>query len=283
VEDRALQPLIDHYAALLGTPGTATTPNPRRTTDECPSLDSVDRNAETITDTADSSGVWINLDSDISFTLAITNNGGITDANGDPEGRGQTRGFCLVRTWEDERGIRQFGDVSMVWAATVPASRIPGGTGGSNVKNPEVTETGGATTSIGWDYEIDEGFDYVLRMVTTSRDNDEPDDTADCGGGNPVTAPARRNAQNFPVSHRERSPAPYTHYQLCIRAENDYGASSWVFVGDTSTDGTGTGMTDGAPTRPTSPAVQMPRHPRCSVSIPPSFRKSTNAAARSCG
>ena len=42
----------------------------------------------------------------------------------------------------------------------------------------------------------------------------------------------RRNAQDFPVSHRETNPSAYTHYQLCIRAENDYGASSWVFVGD---------------------------------------------------
>ncbi len=259
VEDRALQPLIDHYAALLGTPGIDTSTNPRRTDDECPSLDSIDRNLETIVDTAEASGIWINLDSDISVTLSITNNDTTFADNvaADTMGRGQTRGLCLVRTWEDERGIRQFGDVSLAWASTVPASRIPGVTGGSAFANPQVTDTGGATTSIGWDYEIDEGFDYVLRMVTTSRDNDEPDDTADCGGGNAVPSPARRNAQDFPVSHRERRPAPYTHYQLCIRAENDYGASSWVFVGDDGTGGAGTGMTDGAPTRPTSPAIPV--------------------------
>ena len=130
MEDRALQPLIDHYAALLGTPGADSPTNPRRrTVDECPSLDSVDRNAETITDTATANGIWINLDSDISFTLSITNNGDAAltnNADFDTAGRGQTRGFCLVRTWEDERGIRQFGDVSLVWASTVPASRIPG-------------------------------------------------------------------------------------------------------------------------------------------------------------
>ena len=52
--------------------------------------------------------------------------------------------------------------------------------------------------------------------------------------GAAVTSPARRNAQNFPVSHRETSPAPFTHYQLCIRAENDDGASrgcSWETAG----------------------------------------------------
>ena len=37
--------------------------------------------------------------------------------------------------------------------------------------------------------------------------------------------------EDFEVSHRVSSPAPYRDYRLCARAENDYGASEWTFIG----------------------------------------------------
>ena len=138
-----------------------------------------------------------------------------------------------MRTWEDERGIRQFGDVSLVWGSTLPKSAVDGAPDADPGPNPleRQNATTRTTTSIGWSYETDAGFTYVLRMLSTSRDNDVPSDAAECSGGDAVESPREVNNSDFGVSHRETGVDPYTHYRLCIRAENDDGASEWTFVG----------------------------------------------------
>ena len=192
-----------------------------RTVNECPSLDQQ----------PDTNGLeegtierWANLDSDTSVTV-------------DAAANGETRGLCVVRTWEDERKIRQFGDVSVAWASTPPLSEL--------TDNPQKREsdTARSTTSITWDYSIDEGFTYILRLLSTSRDGDPPSDIADCSGGDPVASPSAANRENFSTSYRHSSPDPYAHYALCIQAENDTGASDWAFVGGT------------AETRPAAPSA----------------------------
>ena len=227
IEDRELQPLVDSYVALL---------KPVAPDNECPSLDEDVTQVEGLVGATIEANPrkWVDLDSDTSVSIAIA----------DP-GAGQTRGLCVVRTWEDDRKIRQFGEVEVVWGSTVPKS--------GDQDNPTLRENavGRSTTSIAWDYEIDEGFTYILRLLSTSRDGEPPTDIADCSGGDPVASPGAVNEEDFGVSHRESSLDPYAHYRLCIRAENDYGISDWTFVGDVSEDAT---AEEKAVTRPAAPS-----------------------------
>ena len=225
VDDRALQPLIDHYVALL---------QPTNTLDDCPNLSAAPLDAaDSVTDEAASYNRWHDLDSDISFTLTVADLDGTTGLTG------EVRGLCVVRTWEDERKIRQFGEVSAVWGSTVPYS-----TAGNTKRDNTSTSV---TTSIGWEFERDAGFDYVLRLLTTGADTGQATtDPADCAGGQAVSSPDSVGRQNVSIFHTERNPEPYTIHQLCARVENDYGASEWTFVG---------GDTGAATSRPTNPST----------------------------
>ena len=215
VEDRALQPLVDHYVSLLGPGG------------ECPSLDrNLPNPVETINDLAANLGLWSNLDSDISVTVRGV---GGTDGSDDVGAAGEVRGLCVVRTWEDDRGIRQFGEVSLAWGSTVPKSADDTNAALNPLERQNAVTR--ATTSIGWNYETDAGFTYTLRMLSTSRDNASPTDVAECAGGDSVASPREINSNDFAVAHRESTVMPFRHYRLCIRAENERGASEWAFVG----------------------------------------------------
>ena len=211
VEDRTLQPLVDSYVSLL-TP----------TVNQCPSLD---QNPEE-NFTNPTPGQWVNMDSATSASLNVA------DA-------GETRGLCVVRTWEDERNIRQFGDVSVAWATTVPSS-------GSETTNPQLRQstTARTTTSITWHYVTDEGFDYTLRVLTVSRDGDAPNDDSDCSGGEEADSPPPANKDDVPASYRKSDPDSFAYYRLCARAENDDGASEWTFIGAAATE-----------TRPAAPSA----------------------------
>ena len=225
VDDRALQPLIDHYVALL---------RPTNALDDCPNLSAAPLDAaDTVADADASYNRWHDLDSDISFTLTVADLDGTTGLTG------EVRGLCVVRTWEDERKIRQFGEVSAVWGSTVPYSTT------GNTKRDNTSTS--VTTSIGWEFERDAGFDYVLRLLTTGADTGQATtDPADCAGGAAVESPDSVGRQNVSIFHTERNPDPYTIHQLCARVENDYGASEWTFVG---------GDTGSATSRPTSPST----------------------------
>ena len=215
VEDRSLQPLVDSYAALLDPAN-----------DECPSFGPAATGELTLQ-------AWRNLQSDTSVTLDVTGQG--------ERGQGATRGLCVVWTWEDERKIRQFGNVSVAWASTPP------GTAEAIAPRKRESDTMRSTTSITWDYEIDEGFTYILRLLSTSRDGDPPGDIADCSGGDDVASPAAVNSDDFTTSYGLSDPDPYTHYRLCIQAENDTGASDWAFVG---------GNVETRPAAPSAPSYE---------------------------
>ena len=144
VDDRALQPLIDHYIALL-RPGNAN--------DDCPNLSAAPlAAANTVPDVNDSYNMWHDLDSDISFTLTVANFA--EDVTNDAL-LGKVRGLCVVRTWEDERKIRQFGEVSVVWGSTSrsPPPVSPRGTTRTPALRPRsvgsLSATPGSTTSSG--------------------------------------------------------------------------------------------------------------------------------------
>ena len=147
VVDRDQRGRIDNYVALLVGAD-----------DECPALSRTTETggiaSQTATDT-----VWRDLGSDISATLTITGQ----------DAAGATRGLCVVRSWDDDRDVRQFGDVSLAWASTMP--NHDAGT------DPEVriNDTSRLTTSITWDYEVDEGFRYELRVLSVDRDDMLPD------------------------------------------------------------------------------------------------------------
>ena len=227
VEDRALQPLVDHYVSLLG-PGN-----------ECPSLDrNLPNPVETIDDLTANYGLWSNLDSDISVTVRGV---GGDDGSDDAGAAGEVRGLCVVRTWEDDRGIRQFGEVSLAWGSTLPKSADDAPATPNPLERQNAVTR--ATTSIGWNYETDAGFTYTLRMLSPSRDNASPTDVAECAGGDSVASPREINSNDFAVAHRESTVMPFRHYRLCIRAENERGASEWGFVGGA------------AQTRPAAPSV----------------------------
>ena len=246
VEDRALQPLVDHYVALLSPIDADGAARPRGER-ECPSLDRNVTATDTVTDTAANYGDWFNLDSDISATVRPVTSAADGAGSGNA---GEVRGLCVVRTWEDNRGIRQFSEVSLAWATTLPSSPL----GDSNPINRENAVTR-ATTSINWDYDVDAGFTYVLGLLSTSRDSDAPDDVADCTGARNVPSPREVNTHNFRVSHRLQSVAPYSNYRLCIRAENDLGASDWAFVGGATGSVPPTYLGATAATRPAAPSA----------------------------
>ena len=202
VADREQRGRIQNYVALLTD-----------TSQECPAL-TVGAAGTLAADTPNTT--WIDQESAISADVAIT------DA-------GEIRGLCVVRSWEDDRKVRQFGDVSLAWASTPPAFPTPS-TGDPNPSMRQPSDGRGATQSITWRYETDEDFDYELRILSANREDTHP---SSCSAGDPASAPAASTTNDVVVPHVIRNPAAYSSYQLCIRAVDpkDYGQSSWQKVG----------------------------------------------------
>ena len=188
VADRAQRGRIDNYVALLVAAG-----------DECPALSRATETekiaAQTATDTA-----WRDVGSDISATLTVSG------------AAGMARGLCVVRSWDDERDVRQFGDVSVAWAATLPVADAD-----PVARNNESTRT---TQSITWGFTTDTGFTYELRVLSANRDDDEPDT---CSDGASAPSPGVSTTDNVTVRHTQRSLSAYTNYRFCVRATNDDG------------------------------------------------------------
>ena len=206
VPDRAQRDRISNYTALLASG------------ESCPDLE-----------VAKTDG-WTDMGSDISYRTT-TEEG---TENGTPLAEGAIAGLCVVRSWLDEREVRQFGDVSLAWASTVPYYDMDA--------RPDVrtSDTTRLTTSITWDYRVDEGFRYELRVLSADRDDGLSDGA--CDGGRSAGSPSASTTDNVDLTHRETSLDPYSDYRLCVRATNDDGASAWQDVGD-------------AITRPTAPSA----------------------------
>ena len=117
---------------------------------------------------------WIDQESTISADVPITE-------------AGVTRGLCVVRTWEDDREVRQFGDVQLAWAATPPA--YPAGTDAEpnpSMRRPSSDRS--ATQSVTWKFETDMDVGYA-RVLSASR-NDGEQLPGSCNAGDSASAPA---------------------------------------------------------------------------------------------
>ena len=136
---------------------------------------------------------------------------------------GDTYRFCVVRTWVDDRDVRDFGEVTEVLAAASPEAPTAPAAG------LEITDAAGTSTAqVQWEIDVDRGFTYQPRLVSL------PGDAAaatveDCAGGrdlSKVSGPTRRAtaAEVF----RAGTSAKYTRYALCYRAENEDGESAWA-------------------------------------------------------
>ena len=202
VADRSQRGQIQNYVALL-----------TETSQKCPALTV---GAAGDLDAATRNESWIDQESTISADVPITE-------------AGVTRGLCVVRTWEDDRKVRQFGDVQLAWAATPPA--YPAGT--DDEPNPSMRRPSSdrsATQSVTWKFETDMDVGYALRVLSASR-NDGEQLPGSCNAGDSASAPAAATTNNVVIPHTVRTPAAYSQYQLCVRAENDQGQSGWTKIG----------------------------------------------------
>ena len=174
-----------------------------------------------------------------------------------PAAAGDVYRFCVVRTWVDERNVRDFGEVAEVLAAAPPELPVFPGSGS------EITDTAGTSTNeVLWTIELARGFTYQPRLVSLPGDN-TPATVNDCGGGRDLTkvsGPARRATAT--EVFRARTSSKYTRHALCLRAENGDGESMWVVGGDQFI------------TRPAAPALRFARATNQNATLTWSFADS---------
>ena len=167
---------------------------------------------------------WTNLGRNISVTRSALDNG-------------EVRRLCVVRTWEEDLGngvmTQRFGTPSVLLASTSPAP--PANAAGS----PSVNRSARQTTALSWTFNVDSGFQYEVRALTVSGDIDRAANRPSvdtCDAGDSRAGPASSSHDNVPVTHRENSPQPHTHYDLCVRVKNDgQGMSDWVVTAASQT------------------------------------------------
>ena len=153
---------------------------------------------------------WINAGSGTSARFAASPN--------------TTYQFCVVRTWEDERGVRQFGkDIAHALAAALPAApTVPN-------NQPEIFDAAGtSTTKYRWGVTLRRGFDYDVRVVSGLVGSFATPTNDQCSDGTPasITGPARQ--QSVAETYEASATSKYTDYGLCYRAKNDDGQSQWA-------------------------------------------------------
>ena len=210
VADRAQRGRIQNYVALL----TATT-------HRCPALTlaAAASLTATVPQGEEFRGSWFNGESDISANSPVTV-------------PGEIQGLCVVRSWDDSRDVRQFGDASLAWGSTAPAFPTPtGGDPNPSMRHPSDSADRGSTESITWRFATDKDFDYELRVLSANREGTHP---SSCNAGDPASAPAASTTDNVVVPHVIRNPVAYSSYELCIRAvdpNNDDSHSAWQKVG----------------------------------------------------
>ena len=155
---------------------------------------------------------WINAGSGTSARFAAR------------ESPNTTYQFCVVRTWEDERGVRQFGkDIAHALAAALPlAPTVPN-------NQPEIFDAAGtSTTKYRWGVTLRRGFDYDVRVVSGLVGSFATPTNDQCSDGTPasITGPARQ--QSVAETYEASATSKYTDYGLCYRAKNDDGQSQWA-------------------------------------------------------
>ena len=125
--------------------------------------------------------------------------------------------LCVQTAWVDDRGISQYGNLSWAWAATEPTN------GGTATATDDTTAR--VTTSLNWPVQLDDGFEYRVRIPSASVGEELPD----CDEGTEgTTLTSRSGVNNVNSSYFVQNPSSYTASKLCFRAETDAGESSWA-------------------------------------------------------
>ena len=133
----------------------------------------------------------------------------------------------MQTTWEDDRGVTQYGNHSFAWAATTPV--VPA------LATTPYDDKDGDTKAIYWmNVELDRGFKYELRLVSASPD-EQSDGTTDpaaapsqaaCAAGKALPDEDSGNRDEFTFSAYDVTGlADYTSYHLCYMARNEDGTS----------------------------------------------------------
>ena len=136
--------------------------------------------------------------------------------------------LCVQTTWEDDRGVTQYGNHSFAWAATTPV--LP------SLADPAYDDRGGDTKAINWqNVAFDRGFKYELRLVSASPIEDGTAGTtlpaaapspAACAAGKELRDEDSGNRAEFSfTAYDVTGLADYTSYHLCYMARNEDGTS----------------------------------------------------------
>ena len=163
----------------------------------------------------------------ISYSTASTS---VTFANDPALEVGDVALLCVQTTWEDERGLPQYGNHSFAWAATAPEEP-------SLATEPyRDDDDAGDTKTIYWqNVAFDQGFNYSLHLVSarpvenavagTSGPAAKPNQAA-CDAGKPLPDETSGGRETFTLTRYDVTGlADYTSYHLCYRAENGDGSS----------------------------------------------------------
>ena len=166
---------------------------------------------------------WASADAAGFATSYKTDTTGVTTFSPDLEA-GDVALLCVQTTWEDERGVTQYGNHSFAWAATTPA--VP------SLATTPYEDKDGDTRAIYWQgVTFDRGFQYELRLVSASPVEDTSagttsaaaaPDQAGCKAGNPLPGENSGSRAEFAFTAYDVTGLDdYTSYHLCYMARNE--------------------------------------------------------------
>ena len=170
---------------------------------------------------------WATADAGGFATSYKTDATGVTDFSPALEA-GDVALLCVQTTWEDDRGVTQYGNHSFAWAATTPT--VP------SLATTPYEDKDGDTKAIYWTgVTFDRGFQYELRLVSASPTEDAsagttaaaavPDQAA-CKAGKELADENSGNRAEFAfTAYDVTGLADYTSYHLCYMARNEDGTS----------------------------------------------------------
>ena len=170
---------------------------------------------------------WAAADAAGFATSYKTDTTGVTAFTPDLEA-GDVALLCVQTTWEDDRGVTQYGNHSFAWAATSPTA--------PSVATPTYDDKDGDTKAIYWqNVAFDQGFKYELRLVSASPNEDASAGTttaaavpgpARCAAGKELPDEDSGNRTEFTfTAYDVTGLADYTSYHLCYMARNEDGTS----------------------------------------------------------
>ena len=134
--------------------------------------------------------------------------------------------LCVQTAWVDDRGADQYGNLSWAWAAMPPVQ----------LTAPVAAETDDTTTrvttSLNWPIQLDDGFEYRVRIPSVPVGEDLP---ACDEGTEGTTLTSRSGLNDVTYTYFVQDPSSYTAYGLCVLAANDVGESQWLALDRLST------------------------------------------------